>query len=410
MYLFLEYVRPQSIYESIGFLPWARFCIVFCVVAFLLEGKWPRLRSPATAPLVLYSAIVLASSALAYNPTISIQSLSLFFSWVLIYLLITNIVVTERRFLVFVLSFLLYNFKMSLHGTRSWAAIGFAFRDWGVTGAPGWFENSGEFGIEMTMFFPMSVCFIVALRRYWSKRKLALFMLLPVTSAIGMVASSSRGALLGGVAVLWWFVLRSRYKVRALLTVAVIAAAAVAIVPPQQVGRLKTAGADPTSLRRLTYWRDGVRIMNDHPVFGIGYANWGEFYRRYYDPRGQLPHNIFVQAGSELGYAGLLAFVLLIAYTFVINHRTRKLARRLPSGEFLNGMAHGLDGALIGYLVSGFFVTVLYYPYFWINLAMTVALHRAATNQCVHAVEAVVRQTASGPAGWTPRTSLGQKG
>ena len=41
-------------------------------------------------------------------------------------------------------------------------------------------------------------------------------------------------------------------------------------------------------------------------------------------------------------------------------------------------MAHGLDGALVGFLVCGFFVTVLYYPYFWINLAMTTSLYEAA--------------------------------
>jgi hypothetical protein len=40
-------------------------------------------------------------------------------------------------------------------------------------------------------------------------------------------------------------------------------------------------------------------------------------------------------------------------------------------------MAHGLDGALVGYVASGFFISVLYYPFFWINFAMTVALHNA---------------------------------
>ena len=44
-------------------------------------------------------------------------------------------------------------------------------------------------------------------------------------------------------------------------------------------------------------------------------------------------------------------------------------------------MAYGLDGALIGYIGSGFFVTVLYYPFFWINLAMTVSLHTAARHE-----------------------------
>ncbi len=88
-----------------------------------------------------------------------------------------------------------------------------------------------------------------------------------------------------------------------------------------------------------------------------------------------------MQAGSELGYTGLLVFGLLIFYTFVINARTRNLARQLPERGFLVGMAHGLDGALVGYLVSGFFVTVLYYPFFWVNLAMTVALHKAARHE-----------------------------
>jgi hypothetical protein len=44
-------------------------------------------------------------------------------------------------------------------------------------------------------------------------------------------------------------------------------------------------------------------------------------------------------------------------------------------------MAHGLDAALIGFLASGFFVTVLFYPFFWINLAMTVALYNAALHK-----------------------------
>jgi hypothetical protein len=47
-------------------------------------------------------------------------------------------------------------------------------------------------------------------------------------------------------------------------------------------------------------------------------------------------------------------------------------------------MAHGLDGAMIGYLVNGFFVTVLYYPFFWVNLALAVAL-QASTRQALRA-------------------------
>jgi hypothetical protein len=41
-------------------------------------------------------------------------------------------------------------------------------------------------------------------------------------------------------------------------------------------------------------------------------------------------------------------------------------------------MAYGLDGALVGFITSGFFISVLYYPFFWINFAMTAALYNAA--------------------------------
>jgi O-antigen ligase len=46
----------------------------------------------------------------------------------------------------------------------------------------------------------------------------------------------------------------------------------------------------------------------------------------------ELPHNIFVEAGAELGYTGLLAFISLIGVTFLMNYRTRKAARRMRAG------------------------------------------------------------------------------
>lgn len=44
-------------------------------------------------------------------------------------------------------------------------------------------------------------------------------------------------------------------------------------------------------------------------------------------------------------------------------------------------MTHGLDAALIGYLISASFVTVLFYPYQWIHVAFIVALNNIAKKQ-----------------------------
>ena len=375
-YLFIEYVRPQQVWPVIDVLPWGQTTLILATIALLLEGKFPRLPTVAGPLLMLFSLIVLASSTVAYQPEASYAKWQLYYSWVLIYLLITNIINTEKRFFIFVLAFLLYSFKMSQHGVQTWVTNGFGFSSWGATGAPGWFQNSGEFGIQMCVFLPLVVEFSLGLRRYWGKWTKVFFYALPVTALISIVASSSRGALVGAAAVGIWWVARSKHRVRGLLAIAVVAAVTWVVVPPEQKARFSTAGEDKTSVARIDRWKEGVEIANEYPVLGLGYANWGAYFN------GHLPHNIFIEAWAELGYTGLLGFLALIGATFWVNHDTRRMLREIPTVTgFLRHAAYGLDGALIGYMASGFFITVLYYPYFWINLAMTVSLNTAARAQ-----------------------------
>jgi O-antigen ligase len=375
-YLFFEYVRPQNLYESLMGPPYARIVVVLTLAAFIMERRKIRFGAPEVL-LALFSLVVLASSFGAFYPNMSWDKLSVYFSWVIIYLIISNGVDTEERFLVFMLCFLLYSFKMSQFGTRSWAQDGFVFRDWGTLGAPGFFRNSGEFGIQMCIFLPLMVAFIQALGDNWSRWMRWVAWGVAATAVTGIVASSSRGAVLGAAAVALWLLMKSRRKIRALFATVVLFGLVYTIIPAEQKARLQEMGTDQTSISRTTYWKHGLEIMRDHPIVGIGYANWAEYHATYYGRRA-LPHNIFIEAGAELGYTGLAVFVALVVSTFLINRRTRQWAKRRPDGgRFAFFMAHGLDGAMVGFLVSGFFVTVLYYPFFWISLAMTVALNTA---------------------------------
>jgi len=382
-YLFIEYVRPQDIYEGLQVVPWGSLALAGAVVSMIAEGHWFTVKSPANWWLLAYTAVVVISCITAQYPDDAWDQLSLYLSWVLIYFLIVNIVNSERRLIVFMLSWCLYNFKMSQHSIQSWGQMGFGYFRSGMTGAPGWFRNSGEFGIEMCIFIPIVIFFYIALHKYWGKAKRFIFLLLPGSAFVGLVASTSRGAELGGAVVLLWFLAKSKHKVRALVLCTLTAGLLFLITPPEEIDRFKDSGTDNTSQARLQFWQDGIEITNQFPITGIGYNNWITYYRANYDPEGLLPHNIFIQASSELGYPGLILFVALIGCTFVVNARTRKIASRLPGGGgvFLSAMAHGFDGGLVGFLVSGFFVTVLYYPYFWINLAMTVATNNIARQE-----------------------------
>ncbi len=378
-YLFFEYVRPQHIYDAIEGPPYARIFILLAAAFFLIERTRVRFEMPEIL-LGIFSLALVGSSFLAVNPQISYDNFDRFFPWVLIYLLIANSVDREDRFLVFTLSFLLYSFKMSQHGAKTWAMDGFVFRSWGATGAPGWFENSGEFGIQMCVFLPLLVSFIAGLKRYWGRYTKIFWWGVVGSAIISIIASSSRGAQFGMIVVGLWVIAQSRHRFRTLVIAVVVAGGAYLTIPAEQKARFETMGDDQTSVSRTTYWKNGLDIIRDHPVHGIGFSNWQAYYTRQYG-FGALPHNIFIEAASEMGYVGLGAFLVMIGGTFVLNWRTRRIARDLGDrGVFMFEMAHGFDGALIGFLVSGFFITVLYYPFFWINFAMTVSLNRSVRH------------------------------
>ena len=119
--------------------------------------------------------------------------------------------------------------------------------------------------------------------------------------------------------------------------------------------------------------------MERYPVLGVGYENWLVAQKRIFGiEKTEVCHNNYIQCATDLGYIGLSVLILLILFTFVNNYKVRKVIRGSGrDNHFLFFMSHALDGALVGYMVSGFFVTVLYYPYFWINLAMTASLHES---------------------------------
>lgn len=413
-YLFTEYVRPQTIFSAVSGWPIPFWTIVLCGMVFLLEGARFRRWHLGDGLMAAEALVVVLSTITAYDPAYARANYSIFFGWLVVYVLITNIVSTRQRFYVFLLLYLLYCIKMTQHGVRSWAAAGFHFIHIGVGCAPGWFQNSGECGAQMTILFPISLFLLLALWVYWPKWKRWVYAAaLPFGSLVTIMASSSRGAIIGLASIGLWFVAKSRHRFKALLSAAVVAGLSWFFLPAAFKARFQTMGHDPDSVMRLTYWHDGLKIMHQFPLLGIGYFNWTPYYTRFYNPAGQVPHNIFIEAGSQTGYFGLIVFVACVLGTFVINSRTRTLARELPGGRiFYRNMAHGLDAALVGFLVTGSFVTILYYPLFWINLAMTVALNVAVLDDAERwraapagATRPSARQVAARPATAEPGRS-----
>lgn len=380
-YLFFEYVRPQTAYPALDILPWgALFGLGSLLVAFIDNVRKPA-GSPLNKLIVLFGCVVLLSSMAAVSPRLAFDHLRVYFDWVIIYFGIVLIVHTRERFFIFALLYMLCNYKMTQHGFLSWASRGFSFSNWGVTGAPGWFHNSGEFGIQLTIFTPMAVAFCMALQPYWNRIAKVFFWLMPITAVGSTLATSSRGALLGLIAAASWSMRYTKYFIRTALALVVIGTVAWAVTPAEFKARFETAGEDGTSLHRLDRWEKAWETMKEYPLLGVGHQNWDRYYRAkldHYGPSGSAKvHNIFFEAGAELGFTGLFALVAILITMFVLNARTRRIAKA-HNMRFEYYMAHGMDGAIIGLMVSASFVTVLYYPYVWIHAAFVTCLYNSA--------------------------------
>lgn len=383
IYLFFEYVRPQQLFPVIDVFPWTQATLILTVVTFFLEGNWFSVSSVATRWLLAFTVLVAASIYAAVYPDEGLKHINTYFVWVLVYLLIINIVITQRRYLVFLLAFLLYNYQMTYGAMRQWAGRGFGFSSWGLSGGTGWFANSGDFGVALCIFLPVSVYFAIAVKPYLTtKWKYWIVLSMPITALIAIIGSSSRGAVVGLAGIGIWMLVRSKRRLRAFAWVSVVAVFTYLALPAEQKQRFTEAGTDTTSVRRLTYWEKGYDIAKAHPWQGIGYSNWLRYYRQHVNIQGELPHNTPVLAMAEIGFPGLLLFLGLHVVIFVLNARTRRLGARDPTdGRFNALIARGLDGGLVGLFVSGLFDTVLWYPFFWLHLGLTVALYEVTRRK-----------------------------
>ncbi|WP_416398265.1 O-antigen ligase family protein [Allohahella sp. A8] len=381
-WLFFEYVKPQAIYGWLDFMPWSMTCILAAFVLSFAKGdKAPNYNGLTAihAGLVAFFLVVLLSSIFAYNSAYSFSKATVMGQWFIVYYLVLKIVNTERRFFIFFLLYLLCNFKMSQHGFVSWVSRGFSFADFGVSGSPGWFMNSGEFAMQMCVFLPLSIAFIQAFKNRWSKLLYYFMLLFPISAFSSILASSSRGAILGLIAI-GLSILFQRKKIFKRLAVVVVAfGIAFAFTPPEFKERFTTAGEDDTSTLRLHYWGIATDIGNSNPVLGIGYYNWIPYFKAYhFDPsikyKPEEVHSTYFQALAELGYSGLLLLFLFAFFTWRINRYSVKLTAPFIDDEvinFYNLTAKALNYGLLSLMVTSTFISALYYPFFWIQALLS---------------------------------------
>lgn len=376
-YFFLEYVRPQSIYPVVDFLPWAQIALLGALIGSLVDQSVRWVSTQFNLWLIVFFVLILFSSFFAYDSSVSYANLESFYSWLIIYFLIINIVNTEKRLFIFLCIFFLASFKLSLSLSITWAQRGFSFTGWGLMGPPGFFQNSGELSIQMLVFWPLAWAFFKALKSDLNHTLYFILLLMPVTAIMVVLGASSRGAQLALLAQLIIMNASSIFRPKVIVSCIVAFAILWTLLPQEQKDRFQIAGDDRSSIQRLLYWENGVEMLNENPGLGVGFFNYIPYYERFYRDDilyegAELPHNIFIQVGADLGYPALIVYCIIILLSARKAYNIRVKFRKGVGERFAISMVKYLNISLVGFVVAGQFVSVVYYPFLWIHLAILV--------------------------------------
>jgi len=221
-----------------------------------------------------------------------------------------------------------------------------------------------------------------------------------ITAGLGVVtviATYSRGGFVGMIVLGLMLLKGSKYKVRAVIAVAIVGALVLATAPDDYLARINTikeASDDDSFSTRLVAWKINYMMALEHPILGNGlYASlvWDNWARHASDAttflfpsplvmRTFVAHSIYFQVLGDTGFTGFFLFINMLGTAMIMTLRTQRLARRDPSLEWSGELARALQISLVIYCVAGAALSLVYFELLYILLAMVSRNYRTATQ------------------------------
>jgi putative inorganic carbon (HCO3(-)) transporter len=271
-----------------------------------------------------------------------------------------------------------------------------------VLGAPGntFISSNNAVALALNMCLPLFLWLAREEKRRWLRMTLyAAFF----ASMVSVLFTYSRGGVLG-LAVVLAILFLNRRNALALTAAALVLLVAVAwIAPDKWMARMETIRnyeQDSSAMQRLNAWRVGLRLAHDRPILGGGFSvfNHRETFALY-DPNHMGDyydaHSIYFNLLGEHGWIGLGLFAVWVTFSFRALRRLRRLGRKVPELQWAANYADMLRASIIGYLVTGAFLSVAYFDLAYHLLILVPILDRVAKEALER--QAQVRDVATAP-------------
>ena len=226
----------------------------------------------------------------------------------------------------------------------------------------GIFNDPNDLGMFLVMTLPVAFFLFAQTKNAFR----VVFAVAAVALVYGVYLTNSRGALLGlGALAAFWFILRFG----ATRTTAI----GLAMLPVAFFAISKFRAIDPTeqsAYGRIDAWYQGIQMLIGNPILGVGQDNFLDYHYL-------TAHNSFVLVFAELGMLGYFfwfAFVFFCVLGILVLWN-KKIAEEFTEriGEFDKSLGKCLTFSMLGFLVTGFFLSRAYSPLLYIYCGLATA-------------------------------------
>lgn len=271
----------------------------------------------------------------------------------------------------------------------SWAATHGGF---GPSGSGGG-QDENYIAAMMGMSIGLAYFCFMAERRWWVKAVIVAAMMIYL-AAIANGQNPSRGGFLGLCAVSLYCAARSPRKRVAFGILGALGLALAVIAGPAfwKEIRSTTDYESGTGDIRLEIWKAGLRMWAGNPLLGVGAGNFrwaigdyqsAEQFTKFGRSLGGsiIAHSLPVELVAELGTLGAIATLGLTVGTWRalgrVRRRAREAERRGQTDEARGSLgiyADAIRAGILAILVNGVFLSLLYFSYLWLLIAVGSAL------------------------------------
>lgn len=187
--------------------------------------------------------------------------------------------------------------------------------------------------------------------------------------------TQSRGGWFGFATMLGIFSLFNRKVLIVFLIILLISGCVIWGVPTFQE-RFLSSFSYEQNISRIFIWKATIRMIQDHPLLGIGTGNYFTAYPQYrlpgaWETKVAFSHNLFLEVAVEFGLVGLILFCLFLSGIIYMG-----LSLALTGNPIYQGIFAAFAGVLVHQQVDLPIWSIAIGGIFWMLVGLMIGMYR----------------------------------